>query len=130
MIGHMQVPKAVSAPQSAPRRCDEALTKAFNLLGKRWNGELIGVLTQGPAGFAELTRALAGISQSMLADRLTELVRAGLVTRTVQEGPPLRVSYRLSPPGEALVPVLGALMRWAAEYLAEEVGCEVTPEHS
>ena len=59
-----------------PRTCAAALTRAFNFLGKRWSGVLLATLVQGPAGFAELKRAVAGISDSVLSDRLAELTRA------------------------------------------------------
>ncbi|MEU6236094.1 helix-turn-helix domain-containing protein [Kitasatospora sp. NPDC047058] len=76
---------------------DVALTRVFSLLGKRWTGLILAVLTHnGPAYFSELRRAVPGISERMLSDRLTELADAGLVLRRVDEGPPLRVSYRLS----------------------------------
>ena len=101
------------------RECDPGLHRAFTFLGKRWNGILIGSLSRGPAGFAELARAIDGISESMLSDRLNELTRGGLVVRTVNPGPPVSVSYGLTPAGDALVPVLDALARWARENLTE-----------
>lgn len=104
------------------RTCDAGLARAFAFLGKRWNGVLLGTLADGPAGFAELTRALPGISESVLSDRLGELARVGLVSRTVREGPPLGVSYQLTERGAALVPALRALARWAHENLPAEPG--------
>ncbi|MFV2114573.1 winged helix-turn-helix transcriptional regulator [Micromonospora sp. LOL_025] len=103
-----------------PRTCDGGVARAFALLGKRWNGMLLSTLADGPAGFAELTRALPGISESVLSDRLGELVRLGLVTRTVRQGPPVGVSYELTGAGAALLPVLDALGRWAHENLPAE----------
>jgi DNA-binding HxlR family transcriptional regulator len=100
-----------------PRVCDAALSRAFGFLGKRWNGVLLGTLMQGPAGFAELKRAIHGISDSMLSDRLTELAGAGLVSRSVDEGPPVAVVYALTTSGQALLPALDALTTWAAENL-------------
>ncbi|MFG3711607.1 winged helix-turn-helix transcriptional regulator [Micromonospora sp. NPDC049460] len=101
----------------ARRACHGGITRAFAFLGKRWNGMLLGTLADGPAGFAELGRALPGISESVLSDRLGELVRVGLVSRTVRQGPPLGVSYELTERGAALVPALDALARWADENL-------------
>jgi DNA-binding HxlR family transcriptional regulator len=100
-----------------PRACDSALTRAFSFLGKRWNGVLLGSLVQGPAGFAELKRAVRGISDSVLSERLVELVGAGLVQRTVDAGPPVAVTYQATEAGQALVPALEALTSWAAENL-------------
>jgi DNA-binding HxlR family transcriptional regulator len=107
---------AAAVEHSAPR-CDAALSHAFGLLGKRWNGMILGSLIQGPAGFSEIRRALEPISDSVLAVRLAELTAAGLVLREVDEGPPVGVRYRLAESGVALVPVLRDLMDWARENL-------------
>ena len=54
---------------------------------------------------------------SVLAERLAELTAAGLVARTVDEGPPLAVSYALTDRGEALIPALTQISVWAEEHL-------------
>jgi DNA-binding HxlR family transcriptional regulator len=100
-----------------PRACDAALARAFGFLGKRWNGVILGTLTTGPAGFSELRRAVSGISDSVLSERLAELCAAGLVLRSVDEGPPVAVSYTLTPAGQALLPAMQALTTWATENL-------------
>jgi DNA-binding HxlR family transcriptional regulator len=105
--------EAHEAETHAPPVCDAALTQAFGLLGKRWNGVIIGSLMEGPAGFSEIRRALGGISDSVLSERLAELTAAGLLIREVDPGPPVGVRYRLAPRGAALVPVLRDLMTWA-----------------
>ncbi len=99
------------------RACDGALSRAFGFLGKRWNGVILGTLMNGPAGFADLKRAVAGISDSVLSERLSELAGAGLVARTVEEGPPLSVTYALTDSGSALLPALRELTAWAAKNL-------------
>jgi DNA-binding HxlR family transcriptional regulator len=101
-------------------RADSALVRAFDLLGKRWTGVMLGTLSGGPTGFRALARAVQGISDSMLSDRLTELANAGLVTRTVDEGPPLSVAYELTDAGRALLPALEQISRWAEEHLPAE----------
>ncbi len=101
-----------------PRVCDAALARAFAFLGKRWNGVLLGTLTGGPAGFAELRRALGSISDSVLSERLTELAGAGLVQRSVTDGPPVSVSYELTPAGQALLPAMQELTAWGAQLPA------------
>jgi DNA-binding HxlR family transcriptional regulator len=102
---------------------DVALTRVFELLGKRWTGLIVAVLTQHPAYFAELRRAIPKISERMLSDRLTELADAGLVVREVDPGPPLRVSYGLTEAGQALRPALDELAKWAERYLPEDGPC-------
>ena len=96
---------------------DAALVRAFDLLGKRWTGVVLGTLAGGPAGFRALARGVVGISDSMLSERLSELGSAGLVTRTVKEGPPLSVTYALTDAGRALLPALEQISRWSEEHL-------------
>jgi DNA-binding HxlR family transcriptional regulator len=100
------------------RECDERLTRAFALLGKRWSGVIIGLLLQGPTRYAVLARTIPGISERMLSDRLAELSEAGLVERKVLNGPPLGVLYRLTNSGRALGPGLLRLGTWAERYMA------------
>jgi DNA-binding HxlR family transcriptional regulator len=97
-------------------RCDAALTSVFAVLGKRWTGVVIGVLLERPARFAEIARAVPGITESMLSARLGELKDAGLLTREVIEGPPIASMYRLTARGEALRPALLALGEWARDH--------------
>ncbi len=79
---------------------------------------ILGTLSNGASGFAELRRNVVGISDSVLSERLSELQSAGLVLRAVDPGPPVSVSYQLSQTGTALVPALHALTLWAADNLA------------
>jgi DNA-binding HxlR family transcriptional regulator len=105
------------ADADACASADAALVRAFELLGKRWTGVVLGTLRGGPTGFRALARAVEGISDSMLSDRLGALTSAGLVTRTVDEGPPISVAYELTDAGRALLPALEQITRWAEEHL-------------
>jgi DNA-binding HxlR family transcriptional regulator len=111
-----------------PEECErarQAVEGAFGLLGKRWNGLILVVLIfAGRAGFAELRRAIPGISERILSDRLSELAEAGLVLRTVREGPPLGVSYELTERGKALEPVMMALRAWGEKYPVASEGAK------
>jgi DNA-binding HxlR family transcriptional regulator len=113
------IPQAHSAHEERiPPVCDKALVFAFGVLGKRWNGVILGTLMDGAASFSELRRAVEGISDSVLSERLTELGAAGLVTRTVDDGPPVAVVYTLTESGIALLPTMTELTNWARANLA------------
>ena len=112
-------PGAIREVEHEPRVCDAALRRAFDFLGKRWNGVLLGTLLSGPATFTELRRAIGGISESVLSDRLSELTKAALITRRVDEGPPLSVSYQLTDAGAGLLPALNELTAWASANLPD-----------
>jgi len=100
-----------------PRLCDSALVRAFDFLGKRWNGVILGTLINGAASFSELRRSVGGISDSVLSERLSELAGAGLVERTVEAGPPIAVGYALTAAGQALLPALRELTSWSHQNL-------------
>jgi DNA-binding HxlR family transcriptional regulator len=97
----------------------DALARAFKFLGKRWNAVVLGHLSAGPAGFRDLSRAIDGISDSVLSDRLADLAAGGLITRTVDAGPPVTVTYELTDRGRALMPALEQIALWAEENLPE-----------
>jgi DNA-binding HxlR family transcriptional regulator len=96
---------------------EESLIKVFSLLGKRWSGRILAALMEGPVRFADLHRAVSGISESMLSQRLGELIDEGLVRREIIEGPPLGAAYRLTESGMALRPALQELIRWSGAHL-------------
>src|SRR5216683_7962985 len=96
--------------------CQAPVTRVFRVLGKRWTGPLLSILLQRPAHFAELARAVTGLSERMLSERLQELIEAGLAERRVEPGPPLGTLYRLTPAGEGLRPAMDALAAWAQSW--------------
>jgi DNA-binding HxlR family transcriptional regulator len=98
---------------------DATLTRAFDVLGKRWTGVILATLRRDAVGFRLLSRAIPGISDSVLSDRLSELTAAGLIVRSVDEGPPVSVSYSLTEAGVALLPALEQISRWAEQYLPD-----------
>ena len=97
--------------------CDSAITLAFSVLGKRWNGMILSVLGSGVTSFVGLRKAVSGISDTVLSERLLELTEAGLVTRDVVEGPPVGVRYELTTAGAELVPTISELGAWAQRNL-------------
>ena len=53
----------------------------------------------------------------MLSERLTGLTQAGIVSRSVDPGPPVSVTYALTTAGCALLPALDELRAWAGAHL-------------
>ena len=95
--------------------------RAIELVGKRWSGAVVRALLDGPVRFNHLLVGIPGISDRVLTERLRELESEGIVERLVDAGPPVRVSYRLTPRGRALEPVVAAVSDWAEEWLAPTV---------
>jgi DNA-binding HxlR family transcriptional regulator len=104
-------------PDSAPHLCPR-FHRAVELIGSRWTGAIVRILTAGPARYCELKGAIPDISDRMLSERLKELEGEGIVHRAVIPETPVRVEYRLTPMGQALEGPLDSLARWAEEWVA------------
>ena len=73
--------------------------EAVELVGRRWTGAILFSLIERPAVLPRAARRGPGVSDRLLSQRLRELEAEGLVERSVHEGAPARVSYRLSESG-------------------------------
>ena len=93
-----------------------AFHRAIELIGKRWSGAIISVMFKGASRFCELREAIPGISDRLLTERLKELEEAGIVARQVEPTRPPQVSYRLTPKGQALSPVLDSIASWGHDW--------------
>ncbi len=89
---------------------------AIELIGKRWTGAIVCALTEGPMRFGELLKAVPGVSDRLLSQRLRELEREGLVEREVEAGSPVRVIYSLTERGAGLRPAIAELQEWARRW--------------
>jgi DNA-binding HxlR family transcriptional regulator len=90
-----------------------ALAAAFELLGKRWTALILDVIASRPARFCEIQRAIPGLSDRLLSERLRELIAHGLVERDPVDG---RVgSYELTANGSRLLPALNEIRGWARQ---------------
>jgi DNA-binding HxlR family transcriptional regulator len=111
---------SVSQTQIEPARqghserapCEEVCPNfhaAIELIGKRWTGAILCALTERPMRYGELGKAVPGLSDRLLSQRLRELEDEGLVEREVEAGTPVRVTYSLTETGEALGPAIREL---------------------
>ncbi|HWB70120.1 MAG TPA: helix-turn-helix domain-containing protein [Solirubrobacterales bacterium] len=93
---------------------------AIELIGKRWTGAIVCALIERPRRFGELARAIPGLSDRLLSQRLRELEEEGVVQREVEPGSPVRVTYSLTEKGAGLSPAIGELRLWAQRWKRSE----------
>ncbi|HET7510570.1 MAG TPA: helix-turn-helix domain-containing protein [Solirubrobacterales bacterium] len=90
--------------------------RAIELIGKRWTGAIVCALIERPMRYAELGKAVPGLSDRLLSQRLRELEEEGLVERQVEAATPVRVTYSLTVSGRELDPALSELKAWAKRW--------------
>lgn len=90
---------------------------AIELIGRRWVGAVLRVLVSAPARFNEILAAVPGLSDRLLTERLRELEREGLVTRTVSADRPIRVTYALTDCGRSLSEIICSVGSWAERWV-------------
>jgi DNA-binding HxlR family transcriptional regulator len=89
------------------------------LLAEKWVTMVLYALAGGTKRHGELRREIAGISQKMLTETLRRLERDGLVARTQYPQVPPRVDYALTPLGQTLGTLVGAICEWATAHYHE-----------
>ncbi|QRF75490.1 HxlR-like helix-turn-helix [Thermoplasmatales archaeon] len=93
------------------------ITNGYNRLFKAWTLSVLHGITLGePVRFNELKRRIPNISSSSLSDRLSDLVDAGIIARTVTQGAPPAVHYAFSEKGRELRAILGDLDNWIVRW--------------
>lgn len=87
-----------------------------NVTGK-WRMIILLALEDGPQRFGQLKRCIGDVTQRVLTENLRGLQRDGYLTRTVDPGPPVAVSYELTPLGHSLLERLKPLVYWSYEEM-------------
>ena len=91
----------------------DAAVECFEIFSSRWTIEILAALyIAGDRRFNEMRTLLRGISSRTLSDKLSACQKNGLVDRVVEEGPPIRVTYRLTEHGKTCGRLLGVLIAY------------------
>ncbi|MEM7222852.1 MAG: helix-turn-helix domain-containing protein [Pseudomonadota bacterium] len=95
------------------------IAATLELVGDRWSLVIVRDLLTGKRRFGEFLASPEGIPTNILAARLKRLEAAGLIEKRPYQSRPPRHDYVLTAEGEALLPVLQEMCRWANRHLPE-----------
>src|SRR5258708_19434432 len=99
------------------------LARALDVVGDRWTLLIVReLLIRGSARYSELQQGLPGIATNLLADRMRQLERAGLVERAESQA-----GFRLTSRGPALEDVVAPPGPWASPPTTESPAKDVSP---
>jgi DNA-binding HxlR family transcriptional regulator len=94
------------------------IASALDLVGERWSLLVVRELLQhGQLRYSDLHRSLTGCGTNILAARLKDLERGGVVTRRRLPPPAASTVYELTEYGKGLAPVLRELAHWGARVM-------------
>jgi DNA-binding HxlR family transcriptional regulator len=97
------------------RRSDCPVHFALEVFGDAWSLLIVrDLMFKNRRTYTEFLRAEEGIATNVLADRLVRLEEDGIIAR--DEKPGGSVSYRLTPKGIDLAPVIVEIIGWSAKH--------------
>lgn len=95
-----------------------ALAQALDIVGERWTLMIVRELLFGGRRYTDLQRGLPGLGSNLLAQRLRDLERAGVIQQRRLPPPAGSSVYELTAAGRvALTPVIRALTNFGLPYL-------------
>jgi DNA-binding HxlR family transcriptional regulator len=107
-----------------------AIAKSLDVVGDRWTLLIVRELAlRGPSRYTDVRNGLPGIASNLLAERLRELERAGVVAREDAPPPIASTLFRLTARGEELRPLLEQLLRWGVPLMVEQNPDDAVQSH-
>lgn len=103
---------------------------AVRVIGEKWTFLVLREVFNGVRRFDDMQRR-TGAPRQILSDRLSRLVREGLLRKVPyrEQGQRSRQEYRLTEKGLDLYPILVAMMQWGDRYVAGSAGPQVELTH-
>jgi DNA-binding HxlR family transcriptional regulator len=106
------------------------LAKTLDVIGDRWSLLIVReLLIRGPCRYTDIRYGLPGVATNLLADRLRELEKAGVIRREVAPRPVAATLYHLTPRGEELRPIMRTMALWGLPFLRDAPDDDVFRSH-
>jgi DNA-binding HxlR family transcriptional regulator len=102
--------------QATPVQSWSPLEATLEVMDDRWKTLIVWRLFWGAKPFCELMRCTRGLTKKTLRHALAEMERHGLVARQVRFSGSRKAEYALTPYGETLKPIVGAMYEWGLQH--------------
>ncbi len=93
--------------------------QVLDCIADKWTVLIIHRLAEGTLRFAQLRRAVDGISQKVLTNTLRTLERDGIVKRRIYASVPPKVEYSLTDLGRSLCNLVEGICCWAEANIVQ-----------
>jgi DNA-binding HxlR family transcriptional regulator len=98
------------------RRSPCPIACTLDVLGDKWTLIVVRDLLLGRSRFKEFLESPENIPTNILAERLSRLLENDIVEQIPAEQGSKRMAYRLTEKGQALRPVLRAMVKWGLRW--------------
>ena len=105
---------STSTKRTSRSGCPIAYT--LDIVGDRWTLVILRDMFTGKSKFGDFLSSPERITTNVLTDRLALLEQSGLAKKKAYQNRPLRYEYHLTEKGEALLPVLQEMCKWANKF--------------
>jgi DNA-binding HxlR family transcriptional regulator len=96
------------------------IAKATEIFATRWTPLVLRELLSGACTFNDIHRGVPLMSRALLAERLRQLEREGIVEKRV-DGTGAHPQYRLTGAGDAFREVIGGLAQWGLQHARDRL---------
>ncbi len=95
-----------------------SVAQTLSVIGDRWTLLILRDCFLGIRRFDDFLNSL-DVSRTILTNRLSKLVEAGVLEKLPYQERPTRYDYRLTKKGQDLYPVILTLVQWGDKYRAD-----------
>jgi DNA-binding HxlR family transcriptional regulator len=116
LVDRIRLPGAPSPASTAPRSPVELTLAA---LEGRYRALIVWYLFWSAKTFSDLMRSIPGITKKALRRELAQMERLGLLRRDMSLGGGRKADYSLTPLGQSLKPLVGAMYEWGLRRMSQ-----------
>ncbi|MGL1920928.1 MAG: helix-turn-helix transcriptional regulator [Hyphomicrobiales bacterium] len=95
------------------------ISSTLDILGDKWTLVILRDMFAGKSKFSEFLASSESIATNILSKRLELIEATGLAKKTAYQQRPLRYEYRLTKKGQALLPILQEMGKWANDHVPD-----------
>jgi DNA-binding HxlR family transcriptional regulator len=106
-----------------------SIARTLDVVGEWWTLLILRDAFRGTRRFDDFHDSL-GMARSVLTARLKKLTDEGVLEKLPYSEHPPRYEYRLTDKGQALFPIITALLRWGDEWAPGPSGAPVELVHT
>lgn len=88
----------------------------LDVINGKWKIPIIISVSVGNDRFTDIQESIPGITPKVLAKELKDLEQHKLLSRTVIDGYPVKILYKLEPYADTLTPLIYALKDWGINH--------------